>query len=69
MKLYRNILDYVTRSVYSVERKRTSQTDTSSQEGHTILGGIYLRTVIVILSVGVVISVMVRIIMTTISGM
>ena len=68
MKLYQNISDFVTRSAYNVKRKKNLQTDTSSQEGRTILGVTYLRTVIVILSVGGAILVTVKIIMTIIGG-
>ena len=66
--LHRNIFDSVTRLVSSVAQKRTSQTDTSSQGERTTRGGMYLRMVIVILSVGVVTLGIVKIIMIILSG-
>ena len=69
MKLYRNILDYVTRSAYNVGRQKNSRMGTSFQGERITPGGTYLRTVIVILSVGVATLVTVRIITTTTGGM
>ena len=66
--MYRNILESVTKRVSNVGRKKTSQTDTYSQEGRTVRGGIYLRTAIVILSVGGVTFVIVKIIMNILTG-
>ena len=68
MKLFQNISDFVTRSVCSVESKKSSQMDTYSQEEHTIQDGMCLRMVIVILSVGAVISVTEMIITIIING-
>ena len=66
--LHRNIFESVTKLVSNVAQKKTSQTDTSSLGERTTRGGIYLRTVIVILSVGVVTLGIVKIIMIILSG-
>ena len=66
--LHQDIYESVTRLVSNVAQKKTSQTDTSSQGGHTTRGGIYLRTVIVILSAGVVTLGIVKIITIILSG-
>ena len=68
MILHRNILESVTSSAFNVVHQRTSQMGTYSQEGRTTQGGMYLRTVIVILSVGVVTLGIVKIIMIILSG-
>ena len=67
--LHQDIYESVTRLVSNVAQKKTSQTDTSSQGGHTTQGGTYLKTVIVILSAGAVTFAIVKIIMNTITGM
>jgi len=66
--LHQDIYESVTRLVSNVAQKKTSQTDTSSPGGRTTRGGIYLRTVIVILSVGAVTLGIVKIIMIILSG-
>ena len=69
MMLHPNIYDTVTKLVYNVARKKTSQMGTSSQEGRTTQGGTYLRTAIAILSAGAVTLGIVKIITTILSGM
>ena len=69
MKLYQNILDSVTKGVSNARNKKIYLMDTYFPGGRTAQGGTYLSTVIVIVSVGAVISVMAKIITTIIFGM
>ena len=66
--LHQDIFESVTKLVSNVAQKKTSQTDTYFQGGRTVQGGTYLRTVIVILSVGGVTFVIVKIITNILTG-